>query len=74
LELVQSRGWFLVSDSDRVEELCRQVIERNPKAVKKVKKGKDRALQTLVNDVANITQDKIDLSLVAKRLKQLIVD
>lgn len=67
---MNQHGWKLVSDPQIIDSICAELIARNEKAVKKFKKGKQRSLQTIVNDVVNVTSKKINLSLVSKRLKE----
>lgn len=71
-QIVDANNWHLVSDPDKIEAVCVELIARNPSSVKKYKKGKQKSLQTLVNDVANISPLKINLSMVSKRLKEMM--
>lgn len=50
-QIIAEKGLAQVSDEASIEEIARQVIEQNPKAVQDYKKGKENALQFLIGQL-----------------------
>ena len=59
-------------DENTVNELCKQAIENNPKAVDDYKNGKEKAIKALVGNVMKNSRGKADAAAVEQKLKDMI--
>ncbi len=59
-------------DENAVNELCKQAIESNPKAVEDYKGGKEKALKALVGNVMKNSRGKADAAAVEQKLKDML--
>lgn len=59
-------------DENTVNELCKQAIESNPKAVDDYKGGKEKAIKALVGNVMKNSRGKADAAAVEQKLKEMI--
>lgn len=59
-------------DENTVNELCRQAIESNPKAVDDYRGGKEKALKALVGNVMKNSRGKADAAAVEQKLKDML--
>ncbi|XP_029669271.1 glutamyl-tRNA(Gln) amidotransferase subunit B, mitochondrial [Formica exsecta] len=71
-EIVEERNWFLISDEKRLEELCLEIIEKNPKIVSGYKNGKKKLFNALLGEMAKITEQRADMALVTKIMEKLL--
>lgn len=71
-EIVEERNWFLISDEKQLEQMCLEVIEKNPKIVSGFKKGKKKLLNALLGEMAKITEQRADMALVSKIMERLL--
>ena len=69
----------LLSDSDMaglddaaLDELCRQAVDANPKAVADYKNGKDKAIKAIVGFVMKNSRGKADAVLAEEKIKAII--
>ncbi|XP_029644270.1 glutamyl-tRNA(Gln) amidotransferase subunit B, mitochondrial isoform X1 [Octopus sinensis] len=70
--IVQSRNWNQIQNVEYLEKTCSEVIENNAKAVKKYKKGKTKAINSLIGEVIKKTGQRADPVLVNNILKKLL--
>lgn len=66
---IQAKTTNLISDKVELEDLAKQAIEENPKAVEDYKKGKENALQVLVGAVMRLSKGKADTKLALEIIK-----
>ena len=59
-------------DENALNDLCRQAVEGNPKAVEDYKNGKEKAIKSLVGNVMKNSRGKADPSLAEAKIKELI--
>ena len=59
-------------DENTVNELCKQAIDNNPKAVDDYKNGKEKAIKALVGNVMKNSRGKADAAAVEQKLKDMI--
>ena len=59
-------------DENTVNELCKQAVENNPKAVDDYKNGKEKAIKALVGNVMKNSRGKADAAAVEQKLKDMI--
>jgi len=71
-EIIQSRGLKQISDSAELENIVRQVLEANPKAVADLREGKKQAQGFLMGQVMKATKGKANPKLAASLLAQLL--
>ena len=57
---------------DVVENLCKQVIEKNQHVVEEYKEGKEQAFNWLIGQVMNLSERRADYRVVRECLKKLI--
>jgi aspartyl-tRNA(Asn)/glutamyl-tRNA(Gln) amidotransferase subunit B len=67
-EIVQSEGLIVVKDDKEIERLVDLILEKNPQAIEDYRKGKDRALGSLVGAVMKESKGKADPGSVNKLL------
>lgn len=58
--------------SEVVDEICSEIIARNPDAVQRVRQGKHKSINFLIGQAMRETEGKIDSGVFAARLKVLI--
>ena len=59
-------------DENALNELCKQAVESNPKAVEDYKNGKEKAIKSLVGNVMKNSRGKADPALAESKIKELI--
>lgn len=62
----------MISDEKRLEELCLEIIEKNPKIVSGYKNGKKKLFNALLGEMAKITEQRADMALVTKIMEKLL--
>ncbi|XP_072942494.1 glutamyl-tRNA(Gln) amidotransferase subunit B, mitochondrial isoform X2 [Epargyreus clarus] len=71
-KIIEERGWFLVTDEAVITKMCNEVIENNPKLVKQYKDGKVKVLRALLGLLVKHSDNKIDMSLGAKIMEEIL--
>ena len=59
-------------DESALNDLCKQAVESNPKAVEDYKNGKEKAIKSLVGNVMKNSRGKADPALAESKIKELI--
>ncbi|MDD5795386.1 MAG: Asp-tRNA(Asn)/Glu-tRNA(Gln) amidotransferase subunit GatB [Oscillospiraceae bacterium] len=59
-------------DESALNDLCRQAVESNPKAVEDYKNGKEKAIKAMVGFVMKNSRGKADPALAEEKIKELI--
>ena len=59
-------------DENALNDLCRQAVESNPKAVEDYKNGKEKAIKAMVGFVMKNSRGKADPALAEEKIKELI--
>lgn len=62
----------MISDEEELEKICLEIIEKNPKIVSGYKKGKKKLFIALMGQMVNITNQRADMTLVAKIMERLL--
>ncbi|KAL0820518.1 hypothetical protein ABMA28_006376 [Loxostege sticticalis] len=70
--IIEKKGWLLVTDTENVSKLCKEIIENNPKLVKQYRDGKTKVFKALLGILAKNSQNKIDMTQAAKILEDLL--
>lgn len=70
--ILEEEGLHLISDTETLESLAKEVIKENPKAVEDYKKGKTEALKFLVGQIMKKTKGAADPKLAAEVLEKEI--
>jgi aspartyl-tRNA(Asn)/glutamyl-tRNA(Gln) amidotransferase subunit B len=68
--IVQEKGLTQMSDTGELEEICRRVIEANPKAVEDYRNGKEKSFGALVGGVMKETKGRANPALVNQLLRE----
>jgi aspartyl-tRNA(Asn)/glutamyl-tRNA(Gln) amidotransferase subunit B len=68
LEIVKAEGLLVVKDDKEIEKIVDLVLSKNPQAIEDYRKGKDRALGSLVGQVMKESKGKADPPMVNKLL------
>ncbi|KAL4226583.1 hypothetical protein ACF0H5_014567 [Mactra antiquata] len=63
-EIAETLDLWQINDEKYLTDLCKQIIEENPKHVAKYKRGKKRALDRLIGQAKQKSNGKADLSTV----------
>ncbi|MFC1691107.1 Asp-tRNA(Asn)/Glu-tRNA(Gln) amidotransferase subunit GatB [Nanoarchaeota archaeon] len=71
-EYVEKEGLKVISDSGKVEEICKKIVDANPKAVEEFKAGKEKALNFLIGQVMRETRGAASQQEVNDIIKKLI--
>ncbi|XP_054275280.1 glutamyl-tRNA(Gln) amidotransferase subunit B, mitochondrial [Macrosteles quadrilineatus] len=71
-EIITNQEMWLVSDPGEITRICEEAIQRNPKLVEAYKKGKTKIFSALLGDIAKVTKNRADMSLVTKQLQELL--
>jgi len=69
--IIESKGLFAIPKAE-IERLCREAIERNPKAVEDYKAGKKQAANYLVGYVMKVTRGRADPAETAKIIRAML--
>ncbi|KPJ05747.1 Aspartyl/glutamyl-tRNA(Asn/Gln) amidotransferase subunit B [Papilio xuthus] len=72
LEIIKEKGWTLESDETVIEQKCKEVLDNNPKLVKKYKEGKVKILNSLLGILAKTTSNKMDMAVATKKMEELL--
>ncbi|XP_018313081.1 glutamyl-tRNA(Gln) amidotransferase subunit B, mitochondrial [Mycetomoellerius zeteki] len=71
-EIVKEHNWFLISDEKQLEQICLEIIEKNPKLVSGYKSGKKKLFNALMGEMAKVTEQRANLAVVAKIMERLL--
>ena len=70
--IIEEKGLNQVSDESEIEEIVKEVVSKNQKAVEDYKKGKENSLQFLMGQVMAASQGKAKPEVVSQILKKLL--
>ncbi len=70
-DIIKKKGLFAIP-KDEIERLCREAIEKNPKAVADYKSGKKKALDFLVGYVMKATRGRANPAETAQIIKAML--
>ncbi|AKG91060.1 aspartyl/glutamyl-tRNA{Asn/Gln} amidotransferase subunit B [Geoglobus ahangari] len=70
-EIIERKGLFSIP-KEEIDRLCREAIEKNPKAVEDYRAGKKQAANFLVGYVMKMTRGRADPGETAKRIRELL--
>ncbi|HID42588.1 MAG TPA: Asp-tRNA(Asn)/Glu-tRNA(Gln) amidotransferase GatCAB subunit B, partial [Archaeoglobaceae archaeon] len=70
-KIIEERGLFAIS-LDEIERICREAIEKNPKAIEDYRAGKKQALNFLVGQVMKATRGKADPGETARMISEML--
>jgi len=70
--IIEGKGLLLITDEAEIEEIIKEVISKNQKAVLDFKKGKKMAIQFLIGQVMRITKGKANPEIVNKVLTKFL--
>jgi len=70
--IIEEKGLTQLTDTGEIENIIKQVISKNPKAVEDYRKGKENALQFLAGQVISATRDRAKPETVQQLLKKLL--
>ncbi len=70
-EIIEKKGLFSIPEEE-IDRLCREAIEKNPRAVEDYRMGKKQAANFLVGYVMKMTRGRADPGETAKRIRDLL--
>ncbi|MDO8577379.1 MAG: Asp-tRNA(Asn)/Glu-tRNA(Gln) amidotransferase subunit GatB [Candidatus Wildermuthbacteria bacterium] len=70
--IIDEKGLKSLTNTKEIEEIAKEVIVKNPKAVEDYKKGKETALQFFIGQMMAKTRGTVSPDLASKTLKQLL--
>jgi len=71
-QITEKRGLAQQYDEAELEKIAKEIIEKNPKAVKDYKKGKENALQFLLGQFMSTTRGAVIPDLARKVLQRIL--
>lgn len=70
-KIIEDKGLFAIS-VEEIERICREAIDKNPKAIEDYKAGKKQALNYLVGQVMKATRGKADPGETARMISEML--
>jgi len=70
--IIEEKGLLLITDGAKIEEIIKEVISKNQKAVLDFKKGKANVLQFLIGQIMAKSEGKVDPKIVKKLLTKFL--
>ncbi len=70
--IIEEKGLNQIVDESELEEIIKEVVSKNPKAVEDFKKGKDNSIQFLVGQVMAVTKGKASPDLANKIIREVL--
>ncbi|KYN04148.1 putative glutamyl-tRNA(Gln) amidotransferase subunit B, mitochondrial, partial [Cyphomyrmex costatus] len=71
-EIVKEHNWFLISDEKQLEQICLEIIEKNPELVSGYKRGKKKLFKPLMREMVKVTEQRANMAIVAKIMERLL--
>jgi aspartyl-tRNA(Asn)/glutamyl-tRNA(Gln) amidotransferase subunit B len=71
-QIVEEKGLKQVSDLSAIENVCKNVVEANPKSVSDIKAGKDKAIGFLVGLVMKEMKGQANPQIVNDILRKIL--
>ncbi len=71
-DIISAEGMAQISDDGKIEELVKEAILKNPKAIEDYRKGKESALGAIVGYVMKMTKGQANPAKVNEVLKKLL--
>jgi aspartyl-tRNA(Asn)/glutamyl-tRNA(Gln) amidotransferase subunit B len=68
----QLKEFETITDTSKIEKICEQVLENNPKAIQDYKAGQKEALNYLIGEVMKACKRKVDFKTCKSILEKLI--
>ncbi|WP_138159768.1 Asp-tRNA(Asn)/Glu-tRNA(Gln) amidotransferase subunit GatB [Peptoniphilus catoniae] len=65
-DIIEEKGLAQISDSSKIEEIVKEILEKNPQSIEDYRAGKDRALGFLVGQVMKASRGKANPQMVNK--------
>lgn len=72
LEIIGEHNLWQITDEKQIEEICRKVIDENPKLVQQFKSGKQKVFKALVGDVHRLSEQKANMRLAVEKLQEML--
>ncbi|XP_058812052.1 glutamyl-tRNA(Gln) amidotransferase subunit B, mitochondrial [Topomyia yanbarensis] len=71
-QIAARKDWLMITDPDRIQQLCQEAVKNNPKLVEKYRKGKEKMLYALAGQIAKDTEQKLDMAKAVDLLKKIL--
>ncbi|MBD3360309.1 Asp-tRNA(Asn)/Glu-tRNA(Gln) amidotransferase subunit GatB [Candidatus Peregrinibacteria bacterium] len=71
-KIIEEKGFKQVSDTGKIEEICKKVISKNKKTVEDIRKGKDKAFGFLVGQVMKEMKGQANPEIVNETLRKML--
>ena len=70
--IIEEKDLTQLTDTNEIEDIIKQIIFKNPKAVEDYKKGKENALQFLTGQVMSVTRGRAKTDIVQRLLRDIL--
>jgi aspartyl-tRNA(Asn)/glutamyl-tRNA(Gln) amidotransferase subunit B len=71
-KIVKAKGLEQISDTVEIEKVCKKVVDANPDTVEDFKKGKDRAIGSLIGQVMKEMKGKANPKVVDELVRKML--
>jgi aspartyl-tRNA(Asn)/glutamyl-tRNA(Gln) amidotransferase subunit B len=71
-EIIKEKGFAVVTDTGTLKEMCKKVLDANPKSIEDYKSGKKQAFFFLVGHVMKETKGQANAQTVTEIMEKLI--
>ncbi|XP_006613194.1 glutamyl-tRNA(Gln) amidotransferase subunit B, mitochondrial isoform X2 [Apis dorsata] len=71
-QIVEENNWFMISSEEKLEILCLEVLKKNPKWVKKYKRGNKKIFKKFLHEVVTLTGGCAEMVKVSKIMTKLL--
>ncbi|CAL7936272.1 unnamed protein product [Xylocopa violacea] len=71
-QIVEENNWFTLSNEKQLEMICLKVLEKNPKLVRKYKRGNTKTFKKFLHEVVLFTGGLADMRKVSKIMIRLL--
>lgn len=72
LQIIEEKGWILITDENEIRKLCEDILLNNPKMVQQYKSGKSKVFNAFVGLVAKQTNQSVCMKTVVQEFKKLL--
>lgn len=72
LQIISENDLRQITDEQQIAEICRKVIESNPKVVEQFRAGKQKVFKALVGDVHRLSDQKANMRVAVEKLREML--
>lgn len=72
MEIIDEHDLRQITDEQQIAEICRRVIEAQPKAVGQFRAGKEKVFKVLVGEVVKLSDQKANMRVAVDKLREML--